>query len=87
MVEFGRADVTINTISCGSNHTLALSTGNQVFSWGYGDMLALGNGKEQDELRPKPIDWQKSRFGDAEILQVDAGGQHSAILAAKTESS
>jgi hypothetical protein len=25
----------------------------QVYSWGYGDMLALGHGKDADELTPR----------------------------------
>jgi hypothetical protein len=46
-------------------------------------MLALGNGREQDEKKPFKIDWKRSGFGDADIIQVDAGGQHSAVLAAR----
>ncbi|TMW65848.1 hypothetical protein Poli38472_003613 [Pythium oligandrum] len=73
--------VVIKTIACGSNHTLALTEDNHIYSWGYGDMLALGNGKEQDEPRPRQVDWTKTKFGKADILQIDAGGQHSAVLA------
>ncbi|DBA03336.1 TPA: hypothetical protein N0F65_004613 [Lagenidium giganteum] len=79
--------VVIRMISCGSNHAIALSEANEVYSWGYGDMLALGNGVEQDEPKPKKIDWAKTHFGDAEVLQVEAGGQHSAILAVKKDGS
>ena len=71
----------ITMISCGSNHSLALSKSNSIFSWGYGDMLALGHGKEQDESRPKQLDWSQTLFGTAKIIQVEAGGQHSAVLA------
>ena len=34
---------------------LALNAENDVYSWGYGDMLALGHGKEKDEDAPKKI--------------------------------
>ncbi|KAJ0407019.1 hypothetical protein ATCC90586_004813 [Pythium insidiosum] len=81
-VTFPDKSARIAMISSGSNHTLALSEDNKVFSWGYGDMLALGHGDEQDETRPRRLDWSKAAFAaDATILQVDAGGQHSAIIA------
>ncbi|TYZ57713.1 hypothetical protein PybrP1_006288 [[Pythium] brassicae (nom. inval.)] len=73
--------VVVRAIAAGSNHALALTETNALYAWGYGDMLALGNGVEQDEPRPRALDWRKTAFGDAEILQIDAGGQHSAVLA------
>jgi regulator of chromosome condensation len=82
-VTFNPSGVTIQNIASGSNHTLALTEDNHIYSWGYGDMLALGHGDEQDENRPRRLNWTKTKFGDAQILQIDAGGQHSAILAAK----
>ena len=77
----------VTMISCGSNHSLALSKSNTIYSGGYGDMLALGHGKEQDESRPRKLDWSKTSFGTAKILQVEAGGQHSAVLAVSKGSS
>lgn len=86
-VEFDRSEkVVVRSIAAGSNHALALTETNEIYAWGYGDMLALGNGVEQDEPRPRKLDWSKTKFGDAEILQVDAGGQHSAVLARQTSS-
>ena len=35
----------VASIACGGNHNLALTTSNEVYSWGYGDMLALGHGE------------------------------------------
>ena len=67
--------VKITQIACGANHNMALSSSsNAVYSWGYGDMLALGTGKEKDEDTPKMIKTQ----GD--VAQIACGGQHSAIL-------
>ena len=56
----------ITQLTCGGNHnmclvntrntadsTAATSTAPEVYSWGYGDMLALGHGKEKDEMVPK----------------------------------
>ncbi|RHY60891.1 hypothetical protein DYB34_001563 [Aphanomyces astaci] len=70
-------------VACGSNHALAVTNQDAIYSWGYGDMLALGNGVEKDELKPRRIDWTKTKFGAAKILQVAAGGQHSAVVAEK----
>lgn len=71
----------IQSVATGSNHALALTESGAVFSWGYGDMLALGHGVDQDENRPRQLNWSKTKFGAAEFLQIEAGGQHSAILA------
>lgn len=34
--------VKVVQIACGGNHNLALTSSNDVYTWGYGDMLALG---------------------------------------------
>uniref|UniRef100_K3WZG0 RCC1-like domain-containing protein n=1 Tax=Globisporangium ultimum (strain ATCC 200006 / CBS 805.95 / DAOM BR144) TaxID=431595 RepID=K3WZG0_GLOUD len=85
-VEFlgAKEKIVVRAIAAGSNHALVLTEQNAIYSWGYGDMLALGNGVEQDETRPRLVDWRKTSFGNAEILQIDAGGQHSAVLARTT---
>ncbi|KAG7383599.1 hypothetical protein PHYPSEUDO_003525 [Phytophthora pseudosyringae] len=99
----------VRMIATGANHTLALTESNAIFSWGYGDMLALGNGAVRDEIKPRQLDWSKATlgkdkkdedkkgedeedeedeaepFGRAEILQIDAGGQHSVVLARAAE--
>jgi regulator of chromosome condensation len=62
--------VTISAISCGGNHNLALSTSNEVYSWGFGDMLALGHGKEKDEPVPKKLSFQKTDYSVIKIVQV-----------------
>lgn len=36
--------VFVAEIACGGNHNLALTSSNSVYTWGYGDMLALGHG-------------------------------------------
>jgi alpha-tubulin suppressor-like RCC1 family protein len=48
------------SIACGANHNLVLTSKNDIYSWGYGDMLALGHGKERDELVPKKLNFEKS---------------------------
>ena len=78
------ASVVISKIACGANHNLAVSTNGDVYSWGYGDMLALGNGKDSDVKLPQKIkalgdDTTKDYKITAHL--VAGGGQHSAILA------
>ncbi|RKP36744.1 regulator of chromosome condensation 1/beta-lactamase-inhibitor protein II, partial [Dimargaris cristalligena] len=63
---------------CGSNHNLALTKeGGDVYSWGYGDMLALGNGEEEDVSTPTLIEGK--RLEDARVINIAAGGQHSVL--------
>lgn len=79
--------IEVSAICCGSNHNMVLrKNSTDVYSWGYGDMLALGHGKEQDEFRPKKINFAKSSSLErgssvGEIVQISGGGQHSAIIA------
>ncbi|OQR92398.1 regulator of chromosome condensation (RCC1)-like protein [Achlya hypogyna] len=77
--------VLFDQIASGSNHALAVSTKNEIYAWGYGDMCALGTGDDKDEYKPRLVDWAKTKFGAARILQVAAGGQHSAVLAQKED--
>ncbi|KAH9102131.1 hypothetical protein AeMF1_021267 [Aphanomyces euteiches] len=79
----GANNVHFRMLAVGSNHALAVTDQDEVYSWGYGDMLALGTGVEKDELKPRKLDWAKTKFGPARLLQVAAGGQHSLILAAE----
>ena len=74
-------------IDCGTNHNLALSSTGDVYSWGYGDMLALGHGKEADEKQPRKIDMKKAidergrrTNSTYSVFAISAGGQHSALL-------
>ncbi|KAF9352831.1 hypothetical protein BGX26_009368 [Mortierella sp. AD094] len=71
---------TIEAISVGGNHTLALSTDGDVYAWGFGEMLACGNGEEEDVETPLKLTGQQ--IENCRVLKVAAGGQHSVILAA-----
>jgi len=68
------------SISCGFEHTLALSEEHAVFSWGDNEFGQLGHGNDlQDrKLRPKVIDY----FGRCGIhcAQIACGAFHSAVL-------
>ena len=68
----------IKMIASGGNHSLAVNDKNEVFSWGFGGMLQLGTGLDDDVFEPVKINFQSSK-----VLKVQAGGQHSIILAMK----
>ena len=44
--------VRIQQIACGNHHLLAVDEKGLLYSWGFGDMEQLGNGKYEDETRP-----------------------------------
>ena len=51
-----------------------------MYTWGYGDLLALGHGKECDEPTPKKVNFKKAGIDNIKITMVAGGGQHSAII-------
>ncbi|KAG0367174.1 regulator of chromosome condensation 1/beta-lactamase-inhibitor protein II [Gamsiella multidivaricata] len=69
----------IRAISVGGNHTLALSEDGDVYAWGFGEMLACGNGEEEDV--PTPLKLTGKQIEGHRVLRIAAGGQHSVILA------
>lgn len=79
----------ITQISCGGNHCMALLDNGEAYTWGYGDLNALGHGTENDEYMPRKLDpftaINKKRKEDGmppltcEIKVIDGGGQHSAV--------
>ncbi|KAI9502932.1 regulator of chromosome condensation 1/beta-lactamase-inhibitor protein II, partial [Coemansia spiralis] len=64
-------------VVCGSNHNIALTADGKAYAWGYGEMLQLGNGEEEDVEQPMLLQGQK--IEGKRILKVAAGGQHSVI--------
>mmetsp|Transcript_17175 Transcript_17175/g.34405 ORF Transcript_17175/g.34405 Transcript_17175/m.34405 type:complete len:551 (+) Transcript_17175:80-1732(+) len=68
-------------VTCGANHNFVITDEKECYSWGYGDMAALGHGKEQDENRPRLLVLpKKAEFEGAEIVKAAGGGQHSCII-------
>jgi alpha-tubulin suppressor-like RCC1 family protein len=67
----------ITQIATGGNHNLALTSAQEVYSWGYGGMHQLGHGPDNDESVPKKIGLV------GRVIQVAAGGQHSVVLVQK----
>ena len=65
-------------LACGANHNLVVTSDNEVYSWGYGDMSALGHGKDEDQFRPKKM--QIEGAAGKAVHKIAGGGQHSAII-------
>jgi len=68
-------------MACGENHNLVLTDKRQAYSWGFGESGALGHAGDNDELSPRLVDVSKNSVGQATVLQITGGGQHSMLLA------
>jgi alpha-tubulin suppressor-like RCC1 family protein len=68
------AEYFVSQVSCGNEHTLALTENGQVYSWGYGKQGALGNGRSDSQYEPILLS-----FAEA-IIEIGAGAHHSAFI-------
>ena len=66
----------ILSVSCGWQHTLALSSLGRSFSWGYGEDGQLGHGDTNDYLQPKEVEF----FRDKGVVMIGAGHSHSGAI-------
>ena len=71
----------IKDIACGSNHSMALSEENRIYSWGNGEGGRLGHGTERSEAIPKEINLDH----DAHPRCIFAGDVHSAFVCIKNQ--
>jgi regulator of chromosome condensation len=65
----------MDCIDCGTNFCLAVSKEKDLYSWGFGEMLQLGNAEEKDEKIPFKVNLK-----DRKVIMACGGGQHSVIL-------
>lgn len=89
-VQFPSDEVHVTQIASGSQHCIALSDENKVYTWGFGDTGALGHGdetsksnktmSEMDRYYPTEVVFPRNNIIQL-VVKVDGGGQHSAILA------
>lgn len=63
-------------VSCGANHTIALSSTGKIYSFGLGTCGALGLGSRSNRHTPTPINSLQA----AALVQVAAGENHSCAL-------
>ena len=79
-------DVVVD-INCGECHSLCVTKEGRLYSFGYGDLLQLGNGVEEDVGIPSVVtapefDSLPSSHG-RRVLAAAGGSQHSIVLAAE----
>ena len=72
-------------INCGECHSLVTTKLGRLYSFGYGDLLQLGNGVEADVpapylLQSKEIDEGGAKALGRAVVQAAGGAQHSIIL-------
>ena len=66
------------SVAAGGGHSLALTAGGAVWSWGEGNFGCLGHGDEQDQPLPKKIE----AFAGQRVVAVSAGEYHSLAITA-----
>ena len=66
------------SVSAGARHSLALTAGGAVWSWGDGGFGKLGHADQQDQLLPKKVE----AFAGQRVVAVSAGTHHSLAFAA-----
>ena len=75
--------VTITNLVCGSKHTLVLSQGGILYSWGYNQFGQVGHGDNGlTDWEPRPIKGLMpiKALTSRKIVQVSAGEDHSVAL-------
>ena len=73
----------VQGVSCGEVVSFGVTEEGQVFSWGMGSCLQLGSGNDDDVLEPILVEGKNLVVAEHEVLNVEAGGQHTLILARK----
>lgn len=66
-------------IATGTNHAIATTESGKAFTWGFGELYALGNGSSDDE--PVPVELTGQKLEGHKVIRVSAGAQHSMVLA------
>ena len=69
-------------VAAGENHSMALTEGGAVWSWGCGEDGRLGHGDEQYQLLPTKIE----AFAGQRVIAVSAGAHDSFAITADESS-
>eukprot|EP00040_Diaphanoeca_grandis_P004616 m.29498 g.29498 ORF g.29498 m.29498 type:complete len:484 (-) comp16102_c0_seq1:175-1626(-) len=76
----GLGDDKIARVAAGSFCSFAISETGKAYAWGFGENLQLSTGIEEDA--PTPVLISGSQVDERKIKWVDAGSQHTALIAA-----
>lgn len=76
-------DQRVQQVSCGEVVSFAVTEDGHLYSWGMGSCLQLGSGNDDDVFSPILVEGKNLIVAEHKVLMVDAGGQHTLILAQK----
>ena len=76
----------VDHVSCGEVCSFAITKQGKLYSWGLGSCLQLGNGEEEDLFVPTLVKGKNLDYSKHLALAVNAGGQHTAVLAKDLDS-
>ena len=68
------------SVACAGSCSFALSLNGDVYSWGMGSTLQLGQGDDDDYWVPTKVTGKN--LEDKKVIGVSSGGQHTALLIA-----
>jgi regulator of chromosome condensation len=77
------SDHKVQQVSCGEVVSFAVTDEGHLYSWGMGSCLQLGKGDDDDVMSPILVEGKNLVAAEHEVLNVEAGGQHTVILARK----
>ncbi|CAK8691287.1 unnamed protein product [Clavelina lepadiformis] len=75
----------IDSITAGVANSFAVDKDGNGYGWGFGENLQLTTGNEDDEWTPVPL--VGKNLEERRVVEVSAGGQHTALLVADQEDS
>lgn len=64
----------VTQVACGFQHTIAVTSDGDLYSWGYGKYGALGHGSTEDVAMPKKVE------GLSNIVSVSCGSDYTLAL-------
>lgn len=83
VIQFPKFTEPIISVSCGSDHALALTVEHEMFSWGSGSYGALGFGKSESVTSPKKLKIYDYKGNVFKIVQIACGKFHSICLTSR----
>eukprot|EP00897_Mesotaenium_endlicherianum_P000217 jgi/Mesen1/10196/ME000766S09563 len=69
----------VRLASLGGLHTAAVTVEGGLYTWGFGGFGALGHGEYTRQISPRLVEGAWMKGGEA-IVQVSAGGAHTAVV-------
>jgi regulator of chromosome condensation len=78
----GAERIILSKIACGDRHSLAITTENEVYSWGFGTTGPTGHETVGDEdiFVPTKLNLKKHLGQNVLTYQIAGGGQHTLLV-------